>query len=69
MYLRVSSSIYLMYFCFSGFSFGDLYFLWSCGTTPTEALEDNAGNCLLTNGNAIGLKVPASKTYTSILLL
>lgn len=51
-----------MYFCFRGFSLGKLYFLGSLDTTPTKALENNEGNCLLTNGNAIGLKSPASKT-------
>ena len=51
-----------MYFCFRGFSLGELYFLGSLGFTPTKSLENNVGNCLLTNGNAIVLKVPASKT-------
>ena len=51
-----------MYFCFRGFSFSELYFLEPLGTTPTKSLENNEGNCLITNGNAIGLKAPVSKT-------
>ena len=51
-----------MYFCVRGFSFGELYFLGAFGTTPTKTLENNEGNCLLTNGNAIGLKAPSCKT-------
>ena len=50
-----------MYYCFRRFGLGELYFLEPLGTTPTKSLE-NEGNCLLTNGNAIGLKAPVSKT-------